>query len=183
MVAKVPEWPVTPPSHGNVVLRQFTADDAHLAISLGDDRYISLIGSLPERPTALQAREWVQRQRERHPGGAGFSFAIAEASSNEAVGQIGLWLRELPAGRASVGYSVSPTHRGRGFASSALQALTTFAWTIPSLHRIELYIEPWNTASGGVAETAGYQREGLLRSHQKIGETRRDMLLYARTRA
>jgi [ribosomal protein S5]-alanine N-acetyltransferase len=61
-----------------------------------------------------------------------------------------------------------------------LQALTRFAWTIPALYRVELYIEPWNSIR--VAEAAGYQREGLLRSHQEIGGTRRDMLLYAITR-
>jgi [ribosomal protein S5]-alanine N-acetyltransferase len=62
-------------------------------------------------------------------------------------------------------------------------ALTAFAWTIPALHRIELYIEPWNTGSVGTAERAGFEREGLLRSHQVIGGRRRDMLLYAVIRA
>jgi len=32
------------------------------------------------------------------------------------------------------------------------------------------------------AERAGYDEEGLLRSHQPIGDTRRDMLLYAAIR-
>ena len=89
---------------------------------------------------------------------------------------------EPAAGRATAGYSVSAAHRGRGIASSALTALTTFAWTIPALYRVELYIEPWNSSSIHVAEASGYQREGLLRSHQEIGGTRRDMLLYATTR-
>jgi ribosomal-protein-alanine N-acetyltransferase len=63
-----------------------------------------------------------------------------------------------------------------------LKALTTLAWTIAALHRIELYIEPWNNSSIHVAEAAGYQREGLLRSYLEIGGTRQDMLLYATTR-
>jgi RimJ/RimL family protein N-acetyltransferase len=88
----------------------------------------------------------------------------------------------VSAGRATAGYSVAPAHRGRGIASSALKALTAFTWTIPALHRIELYIEPWNSNSIRVAEASGFQREGLLRSHQEIGGTRRDMLLYAITR-
>lgn len=82
----------------------------------------------------------------------------------------------------SVGYSVAPAHRGRGIASSAVKALTAFAWTVPTLHRIELYIEPWNSNSIRVAEASGFQRDGLLRSHQEIGNTRRDVLLYATTR-
>jgi hypothetical protein len=43
-------------------------------------------------------------------------------------------------------------------------------------------VEPWNAGSIRVAEAAGFQPEGLLRSHQEIGGTRRDMLLYAMIR-
>jgi [ribosomal protein S5]-alanine N-acetyltransferase len=56
------------------------------------------------------------------------------------------------------------------------------AWTIPALHRVELYIEPWNAGSVKTAERARFEREGLLRSHQEIGGRRRDMLLYAAIR-
>ena len=178
----LPPWPVTWPVHGPVVLRRFTDQDVPVAIELGDDPYIPLIGSLPAHPSARQALEWIHRQRDRYTDGVGLSFAIADARTDRAVGAIGLWLKNLWAGRATAGYSVSPAHRGRGIATSAVTALTTFAWTIPDLHRIELYIEPWNTGSIQVAEAASYQREGLLRSHQEIGGIRRDMLLYAITR-
>jgi [ribosomal protein S5]-alanine N-acetyltransferase len=179
---QLPSWPAKPPACGSVVLREFTDEDAHLAVELGDDPYIPLIGSLPGRPTAEQAREWFRWQRGRLAEGTGLCFAIADAGSGNAVGAIGLWLQNLPAGRATAGYTVAVAHRGRGIASSALTALTTFAWTIPALYRVELYIEPWNSSSINVAEASGYQREGLLRSHQEIGGTRRDMLLYATTR-
>jgi RimJ/RimL family protein N-acetyltransferase len=46
--------------------------------------------------------------------------------------------------------------------------------------RLELYVEPWNTASVKTAERAEFQREGLLRSWQQVGGTRRDMYIYAR---
>ena len=98
-----------------------------------------------------------------------YSFAIADAKSNKAVGAIGLGLQHLSAGRATAGYAVSPAHRGRGIATSALQALTSFAWTIPALYRVELYIEPWNTSSIRVAEAAAYRRVGF----QPVGVLRR----------
>jgi [ribosomal protein S5]-alanine N-acetyltransferase len=179
---QLPTWPIIPPTYGSVVLRAFTDEDAHLAVELGEDPYIPLIGSLPARPTAQQALEWIHRQHGQLAERARFSFAIADAESDNAVGAIGLGLRDLSAGRATAGYVVSPAHRGRGIATSALKALTSFAWTIPALYRVELYIEQWNTSSIHVAEASGYQREGLLRSHEEIGGTRRDMLLYATTR-
>ncbi|MFS0717327.1 GNAT family protein [Arthrobacter sp. 1P04PC] len=182
MTEHLPSWPTTPPTFGSVVLREFADDDVHLALELGEDPYIPLIGSLPALPTAKQAQEWIYRQRGRLAEGKGLSFAIADAESGNAVGAIGLWLQDMSAGRATAGYSVTPAHRGRGIAKSALKALTAFAWTIPTLHRIELYIEPWNSSSSRVAEASGFQREGLLRSHQEIDGTRRDMVLYATTR-
>jgi ribosomal-protein-alanine N-acetyltransferase len=122
------------------------------------------------------------RQRGRLAEGTGFSFAIAEAGTGRGIGGIGLWLGALEHGRATAGYAVIPSSRGRGIACAALTALMSFAWTIPGLHRIELYIEPWNTGSVKTAERAGFKREGLLRSHQEIGGHRRDMLLYATIR-
>jgi ribosomal-protein-alanine N-acetyltransferase len=179
----LPPWPATPPRHGSILLRQFTDDDVHLAVELGQDPYVPLIGSLPAHPSAEEALDWIHRQQGRYTEGAGLAFAVADVATNEAVGTVGLWLRNLAAGRASAGYSVPASQRGRGVASDALTAVTSFAWTVPELHRIELYIEPWNGRSVHVAETAGYLKEGLLRSYQEIGGSRRDMLLYAATRA
>lgn len=178
----MPAWPATPPAYGSVVLREFIDEDESLAIELGEDPYIPLIGSLPAHATSHEALKWIRRQRGLYTEGRGLSFAIADVQTGTAVGAIGLWLENLPAGRAMVGYAVSPVYRGHGAASSALKALTTFAWTIPNLHRIELYIEPWNTSSVHVAEAAGCQLEGLLRSHHEIGGIRRDMLLYSTIR-
>jgi [ribosomal protein S5]-alanine N-acetyltransferase len=137
----------------------------------------------PARPPhCQQALAWIHRQRDQLAEPERFSFAIADAESDNAVGDRPGGLQHLSVGRATAGYTVSPLHRGRGVATSALTALTSFAWAIPGLYRVELYIEPWNTSSIHVAEAAGYRREGLLRSHQEIGGTRRDMLLYATTR-
>jgi ribosomal-protein-alanine N-acetyltransferase len=179
----VPRWPETAPAYGPIVLRQFsTYDDVRLALELATDPYVPLIGSLPAHATEQEAHGWVERQRGRLVEGIGFSFAVADAGTNLAVGSIGLWLAQLPHGRATAGYAIAPSARGRGLATAALTALTTFAWTVPTLHRVELYIEPTNIGSVRTAERAGYQREGLLRSHQEIGGSRRDMLLYAAVR-
>lgn len=182
MTLVLPSWPTVAPAHGPVVLREFASGDAHLAVEMGTDPYSPLIGTLPAFPTDQQAVGWIERQRGRRDEGLGLSFAIADGRSGLAVGSIGLWLQNLAAGRATVGYCVAPSRRGRGVASNALLALTAFAWTIQELHRIELYIEPWNVSSIHLARTARYQREGLLPSHNEFGGTRRDMLLFARLR-
>jgi ribosomal-protein-alanine N-acetyltransferase len=102
MTEQMPSWPTTPPTSGSVALRAFTDEDAHLAVELGDDPYIPLIGSLPAHPTAEQALEWIRRQRGQLVERKRYSFAIADAESDNAVGTIGLGLRDLSAGRATV---------------------------------------------------------------------------------
>jgi [ribosomal protein S5]-alanine N-acetyltransferase len=174
-----PPWPAEPVSYGPVILREPSSLDVPMVQELSADPYIPLIGTIPPNASRQEAKDWIDRQRGRRAEGAGLSFTIAEADTGRAVGSIGLGLAALAHGRATAGYSVVPSARGRGIAAAALTALTRFAWSIPALCRIELYIEPWNTGSIRTAERAGYQREGLLRSHQEIGGHRRDMLLYA----
>ncbi|MFE3460099.1 GNAT family N-acetyltransferase [Nocardiopsis aegyptia] len=179
----LPPWPVPPPAHGRVVLRRPTAADIPMVRALSTDPYVPTIGSLTPNASTSEASAWVHRQHDRYTAGAGFSFTIADAGTDTALGFCGLWLRDLAAGRATVGYAVAPSARGRGVAADALAALTDFGWSFPELFRIEAYIEPWNTASVRTAERVGYVREGLLRGHQAIGGRRCDMLIHAAVRA
>jgi len=45
---------------------------------------------------------------------------------------------------------------------------------------MEVYVEPDNVRSRAVARGAGFREEGLLRARERVGEHRRDMVLYAR---
>jgi RimJ/RimL family protein N-acetyltransferase len=165
-----------------VVLREFQEADAEVGRELSTDPYVPLVSTLPPDATIEQAQDWVERNRERWVTGKGFSFAISDPVSGRGLGQIGLWLDELHHGRASAGYFIAPSARGRGLAADALTALTSFAWTIPGLYRMSLFIEPWNGASLRTAERAGYERAGLLRGYMEIGGTRRDMVVWGALR-
>lgn len=176
------ELPATAPSYGSVVLRPYEPRDVGMLLDLSTDPYVPKIGTLPAHTDEAGALAYLDRQADRLVNGAGYSFCVADKETGEALGTAGLNLGPIAAGRASAGYSVAPRARGRRVAAQALTALTGFAWTVPGLHRVELYIEPWNVASARTAEIAGYQREGLLRSHQEIGGARVDMVLYATVR-
>lgn len=174
--------PDTIPTLGGnrVVLRPFRAEDAALVQSVADDPLVPLITSVPTSGTREDALAFIERQHDRLRTGAGYSFAIADPRTGGAVGQIGLWLRSLREGRASTGYWVAPRFRRQGFVTAALDLLTTWALAHDEVHRVELYVEPWNEASWRAAESCGFQREGLLRSWQQVGQERRDMFIYGR---
>ncbi len=160
-------------------LRPFDISDADAIREASEDPYIPLITTVPGVFTDEAARQFIERQWERARQRAGYSFAIADAATNRAVGQAGLWLRDLDVGRASAGYWVAGPGRGRGAGGHALLAIARWALLELLIPRLELYIEPWNSGSIRTAERAGFRREGLLRSWQPIGGVRRDMLMYS----
>lgn len=172
-------WPSATPVYGAVRLRAFEDRDVAMVRDLATDPYLPTIGSLPPRADEDEARAYIGRQRGRLEEGAGFAFCIADRETDAALGNAGLWVRDLQHGRAGVGYAVAPSARGRGVATDALRALVGLAWTIDGLHRLEARIEPWNSASIRTAETAGFEREGLLRAHEEIGGRRVDLLMYS----
>lgn len=174
-------WPDPLPAYGPVRLRPFEDSDLELIADLSRDPYVGLIGTVPVPFSVDEGRAYLARQHQRLLDGTGYSFAVVETGNDQAVGTAGLWLPKREQGIATAGYAVAPRARGRGLAAAALRTLTEFAWTDPALHRVELYIEPWNTASVRTAQHCGYRYEVLLPSHLEIGGQRRDMLRYATT--
>ncbi len=164
---------------GPVRLRAFTYADVPLVKDASTDPSLLGITTVPATSGQAEARAYVDRQRRRAAEGLGCSFAVADAVTDEAVGQVGLWVHGLREGRASIGYWVGPSHRRGGWATHALRAVSTWGFTLPGIERLELYVEPWNEPSWRTAERAGYLREGLMRSWEAVGGERRDMYMYS----
>jgi len=173
-------------------LRAFTLADVDAVREASADPHIPLITTVPAVFTEDEGRSFIERQWSRAEQGTGYSFAIADGGTGggtdagiaggtgRAVGQIGLWLKDAGNGRASIGYWVIQSARGRGAAAASLRALAAWALDELAIPRLELNVEPWNTASVMTAERSGFRREGLMRSWQEVGGTRRDMYMYSR---
>ncbi len=164
---------------GPFKLRPFEMSDLDVVREAAQDPYIPLVTTVPANPADEEACRFIEQQWDRARAGVGYSFAIAHAATGRPVGQIGLWLRNVTDGRASIGYWVAPSARGQHAASHALTAVVRWAFADLKIPRLELYIEPWNAASTRTAERAGFRREVLLRDWQEIGGQRKDMLLYS----
>jgi RimJ/RimL family protein N-acetyltransferase len=165
--------------HDPVRLRPWQDSDAGLIASVASDPLIPLITSVPTVGSPENVTAYLDRQHRRLTEGAGYSFAIADLRTDESVGNIGLWTGNIESGRATTGYWIAAQFRRQGYVTAALRALTTWALTMPEVERLELYVEPWNEASWRAAEAAGYQREGLLRAWQRVGDARKDMFIYS----
>jgi RimJ/RimL family protein N-acetyltransferase len=162
-----------------LVLRAWGLDDLPLVREASSDDYIPLITSVPSTYSQAAGEAFVRRQWERASTGAGYPFVIARVEDGRPLGMVGLWLKEPGEGRASLGYWLAGSARGQGIAAEALRAVAYWALGDLRIPRLELYVEPWNAASQRTAERVGFQREGLLRGWQQVGEERRDMIMYS----
>ena len=160
---------------GDLLLRPFVPSDApavHLACQ--DEEIHRFIPRLPDPYGEVDARRYVAgcaqawRRGERRP------FAIVAAESDALLGAIDVRLGET----GSIGYWVTPAARGRGVATRALRLLSRWALR-QGVERLELTTHPDNLGSQRVAAKAGFVREGVLRSHMRFKEGRRDSVLFS----
>jgi [ribosomal protein S5]-alanine N-acetyltransferase len=161
------------------VLRAWELGDLPLVQEASSDDLIPLITSVPSAYSQEAGEAFVRRQWERASSGSGYPFVIVRVEDGRPVGNVGLWLKDLEAGRASVGYWVAGSARGQGVAADALRVVASWALGDLRIPRLQLYVEPWNVASQRTAERVGFQQEGLLRSWQQVGSERRDMIGYS----
>ncbi|MGR7025881.1 GNAT family N-acetyltransferase [Geodermatophilus sp. URMC 62] len=180
MRPRLPAWPAVPPEQDGVRLRAFRDDDVDTVLDLAGDPRVAAVSTLPEGADEPAARAWIARQHRRWAEGAGFSFAVAEGATDRAVGQVGLWLDRWAEGVGTVGYLVAPCARRRGVATRALRAVTAFAATLPGLDRLELFVEPGNTASLRTAQRAGYRRVDVVPHPRRAGDEPVPMVRLAR---
>lgn len=161
---------------GVITLRRFREQDVpRIAAACADPETSRFTTQLPSPYTEDDARAYVSYAADCWQGDGQRPFAIADAKTDMLLGAIEVRLGEI----GSIGYWVEPEMRGQGVATRALVLLSRWAVTEAGVERLELTTHPENVASQRVAEKAGFTREGVLRSHTRFREGRRDSVLYS----
>jgi RimJ/RimL family protein N-acetyltransferase len=127
------------------------------------------------------AREWCERGADWSDGRHA-TFSVLDATTGRLAGNVSLWQIDLERTRSAwVGYRTAPWARGQGVATTALLALTGWAFGAVGIERISLPHTVGNDASCRVAEKAGYRLEGVMRGAWREPDgTRLDDHLHAR---
>ena len=138
--------------------------------ALGYDDDVAAYTFVPVPFDADRAVTWLGRYIQGWRDGSRAGFAIEDEETGEFLGFCALVTLDLEGAETEIGYITAPHARGRGVAVAALKLITAWAKDELGMKRIELHINPDNEASMKVAERAGFEREGLLRSvHLKQG--------------
>jgi RimJ/RimL family protein N-acetyltransferase len=158
-------------------VRSWQRADADSLASHANNRnvWINLRDQFPHPYTKRDARAFIQWSRDQRP-----ETAFAIALDGQAVGGIGFALRpDVERVSAEIGYWLGESLWGRGIATEAVVAVTSYAARAHGLTRVFAVPFSTNAASCRVLEKAGYRLEGhLRRSAIKDGEII-DQLQYA----
>jgi RimJ/RimL family protein N-acetyltransferase len=146
-----------------LVLRPWQASDVTAVVAAYADPQIQR-WHLQTKDEAAASR-WIEQWKVLWQNETDASWAITDEASGAVLGRMGLRGIHLDEGRAEAAYWVLPAARGRGVATSALQALIDWAFQEVGLHRLDLMHSVHNTPSCRVALKTGFELEGVLRDY------------------
>lgn len=159
------------------VIRSWRPQDIPSLVRQANNRRVwrNLKDRFPHPYTTADAEQWIRQATEDTPE---TQFAIA--IEDEIVGGTGLDLQtDVFRRSAEIGIWLGEPYWGRGIATEAVRAMTSFAFAHFDVCRIFAGVFEWNPTGMRVLEKAGYSFEGRLRkSVTKDGQTI-DQMLYA----
>ena len=132
-------------------------------------------------PDAIQsipdAAAYIQRQHERWTQRGEFWAGLWSAQI--LAGAAGVYLLDRDNASAELGYWLGVHATGQGLATRACRTLLDYLFDKGQVNRAVIQCGTTNHASIAVAERLGFQREGILRQAQRVGDEFRDMVVYS----
>lgn len=185
MSSEIGDPPPARVAAGLVVLRRVRASDARaiaaaVGVSLGQLRRW-MPWTTPEAAGRAGQLAWVAAANQMWESGTGYLYAVLTTAHGTLVGEVSLhrWVGDV----AELGYWIAATQSGRGFATSAVQVMTSVALALPGVNRVEICCDEANAASAAIARKLGYQLERFEHlMSQAPGESGR-VMVWVRRRA
>jgi RimJ/RimL family protein N-acetyltransferase len=143
-----------------VRLRPWRPDDVEAVTAACQDPALQRWTRVPVPYARTDAEAFVGEVSAAMHRDGGASFAVV-THDDDLVGSMGLFPPRDGVGE--VGYWTVAGMRGQGYTAEAVRVLGAWAFDELGLRRLELEVDPRNTASQRVGERAGFVVEGVLR--------------------
>jgi len=141
---------------GAIVLRRWEPEDAPLLVAAVTE---SLEHLRPWMPWIAKEPQSVEQRRQMiiawRDGGEA-SYGMFDEDGRRVVGGCGLHARIGPAA-LEIGYWVHVAHVGKGHATAAARALTSAAFAVDGIERVEIHCDETNRASAAVPAKLGFE--------------------------
>jgi len=161
-----------------LVLRPFDITDAQRISELCNNYniYKSTL-TLPYPYPIESALAWIPTHEDNFKNDRLYEFALTDKTTGELYGAMSLSNNKTHK-NGEVAYWVGEEYWGNGYATEALKALITFAFTEKGYHKVWGRFFDSNPSSGRVMQKAGMVKEGLLSEHIIKEGKFLDLILY-----
>ncbi len=122
---------------------------------------------------------WTLHCQRAWAAGTEYHFGVFDAASGRLLGGIGLSHVSPVRRSANLGYWIADDARGGGVAVAAAQLAAAWAFGHLGLQRIEILVQPENTASLRVAVKLGAVCEGIARNGIIIDGEPREAIVHS----
>lgn len=156
-----------------LVLRDLVEDDAPALFRFMSDPAVMRYWSRPALTELHEAEELLAGIMDDNAAGRLLEWGVALPEGG-LVGTLTLHHLSQTHRRAEIGFALAREQWGRGLMREAAERVVAHAFATSSaggmeLERLEADTDPRNTASIGLLERLGFQREGLLRRRWCVG--------------
>jgi len=124
-----------------------------------------------------QQREFLRRAERQLAEDDGFQAAILDDGA--IVGTIGFHRIDRANRATSLGYWLAESSQGRGTMTEAVRALTTHAFAVWELKRVEIRAAVGNARSRAIPQRLGFVEEGVLRQSERFTDHYKDVVVYS----
>lgn len=161
-----PEPPPVRLETERLVLRRLGPQDLEAFLDYRNDPEVARYQSWESFGRA-DAETMFREQQAVRPGEPGrwLQLAIERRDQPGLLGDCGFCLRNLPtegARYAEIGFSLSPGHQGRGYATEAVAAIVDFLFRDLGVERVVAITDSRNTRSQALLRRLGLEREAVI---------------------
>jgi len=161
-------------------LRQMKASDSLSMFKIWSDPDVTKFMNISNFTDENQAKDMIQFLNELAQNNKAIRFTIIEKESNHIIGSCGYNSLDFENSKTEIGYDISKTFWGKGYAPEAISSLLDYAFTHLKLYRVEAKVEPANVNSIKVLEKLNFTFEGTLRKSEKSAGKLIDLNIYSK---
>jgi RimJ/RimL family protein N-acetyltransferase len=172
--------PFLPVATERVLLRTFRAQDAAPFAAYRSDPDVARYQSWSTPYTVADAQRLVAEMSAMDGPRRAAWIQIAIELDGALVGDVAVGL-DASGGVATIGYTMAPSHQGRGLAREAVGTVVDRLFDVSGVHRVEASLDPRNIASARLVESLGFDLEGVAVEAVRDGDGWADEARYALT--
>lgn len=165
-----------------LLVRPMQLDDAPSLFEFWSDPMVTKHMNIEAFTDISQAQEMIVLLQKLFTENKAIRWTILLKDSNEIIGSIGFNYLDYENERAEIGYDLGYSYWGKGYATEAIRALTSYGFESLHLNRVEAKVDPDNLNSIKVLKKLRFVEEGKLRQYEKSKGEFVDLIMFSMLR-